>query len=348
MAYWRSFGLAIFAAVCLLSGTFSSAHAQSIFATEWSNGTVINLGGLPGSTRSEAYGINDAGQVVGFSVVNGVDYATEWSNGQIINLGGGIGYAINNAGQVVGIGPGGAAEWSNGQVINLGGAGAYAINRAGQVAGTSAESGGRATEWSNGSVIDLGGPGVAYGMNDAEQAVGVGVGHGGVASQATEWIDGNVIDLESLPGFQFGASANDINDAGQIVGASLLDQAYTEATEWIDGNVISLGPPGSDAEGINDNGQVVGSSPAAGFFIEATEWSGGNVIALGGLPGAQQTDARSINNLGQAVGYSLFFPTPPPPAPVPEPSTWAMMLLGFAGLGLVGYRQTRAAEPQAA
>ena len=31
---------------------------------------------------------------------------------------------------------------------------------------------------------------------------------------------------------------------------------------------------------------------------------------------------------------------------VPEPSTWAMMLLGFAGLGIVGYRQTRRARPQ--
>ena len=25
----------------------------------------------------------------------------------------------------------------------------------------------------------------------------------------------------------------------------------------------------------------------------------------------------------------------------PEPSTWAMMLLGFAGLGFAGYRKTR-------
>jgi PEP-CTERM motif len=34
---------------------------------------------------------------------------------------------------------------------------------------------------------------------------------------------------------------------------------------------------------------------------------------------------------------------------VPEPSTWAMMLLGFAGLGFAGYRQTTPkAEPQAA
>ena len=28
-------------------------------------------------------------------------------------------------------------------------------------------------------------------------------------------------------------------------------------------------------------------------------------------------------------------------SPVPEPSTWAMMLVGFAGLGFVGYRASR-------
>jgi hypothetical protein len=33
---------------------------------------------------------------------------------------------------------------------------------------------------------------------------------------------------------------------------------------------------------------------------------------------------------------------------VPEASTWAMLGLGFAGLGFVGYRQTRAAKPRAA
>ena len=81
----------------------------SYTATEWSNGSAINLGGLPGSTFSMAYGINNAGQVVGESDGPAPgDYATEWSSGSVINLGGLPGnyrssaFGINSAGQVVG------------------------------------------------------------------------------------------------------------------------------------------------------------------------------------------------------------------------------------------------------
>ena len=35
-------------------------------------------------------------------------------------------------------------------------------------------------------------------------------------------------------------------------------------------------------------------------------------------------------------------------AVIPEPSTWAMMLLGFAGLGFAGYRHARKARPASA
>jgi hypothetical protein len=35
-------------------------------------------------------------------------------------------------------------------------------------------------------------------------------------------------------------------------------------------------------------------------------------------------------------------------ATAPEPSTWAMMVLGFAGLGFAGYRRTRKAAAVAA
>jgi hypothetical protein len=35
------------------------------------------------------------------------------------------------------------------------------------------------------------------------------------------------------------------------------------------------------------------------------------------------------------LNVTTFTPTPV----VPEPSTWALMLLGFAGLGIAGYRR---------
>jgi probable HAF family extracellular repeat protein len=123
------------------------------YATEWSGGEVIHLaglpgdssfsyanaikrwqrhqpGGLPGFTFSLAYGVNNAGQVVGQSNVNGLPYATEWSGDSIINLGVLPGYtyssafAVNNSGQAVGesvlvdsaapLGIFSATEWSNG------------------------------------------------------------------------------------------------------------------------------------------------------------------------------------------------------------------------------------------
>jgi hypothetical protein len=41
-----------------------------------------------------------------------------------------------------------------------------------------------------------------------------------------------------------------------------------------------------------------------------------------------------------AGDYSIVY-GPGIQSSVPEPSTWAMMLLGFAGLGLAGYRNGR-------
>ncbi len=66
-------------------------------ATEWSGGSVIDLGGLPGSTASIASGINDAGQAVGYSSVGDVGYATEWSSGSVINLEGLPGSTVSSA-----------------------------------------------------------------------------------------------------------------------------------------------------------------------------------------------------------------------------------------------------------
>ena len=44
----------------------------------------------------------------------------------------------------------------------------------------------------------------------------------------------------------------------------------------------------------------------------------------------------------QIVGNELYNEVLGLPSPVPEPSTWAMMLLGFLGLGFAGYRRVKA------
>ena len=44
-------------------------------------------------------------------------------------------------------------------------------------------------------------------------------------------------------------------------------------------------------------------------------------------------------------GYSAYsiegVPAGPAAAAAPEPATWAMMLIGFAGIGYVGFRKTK-------
>lgn len=170
--------------------TYKGTAADDVTtAVKWSGGKIIALASLPGTTYSVANGINDSGQVVGDSIVGGIEYATEWSGGSVIHLeAGASANAINDAGQVVG-----------GSVI-----GGVVV----------------ATEWSGGgSVIDLGNlPGFTYGRVNAINDAGQVVGYSG-SETATEWSDGSIINLEGLPGYTF-SDAGGINDIGQVVGES--------------------------------------------------------------------------------------------------------------------------------
>jgi len=62
----------------------------------------------------------------------------------------------------------------------------------------------------------------------------------------------------------------------------------------------------------------------------------GGVIFLGFSQGSQGL----FGSTGTATGgWGIHAPLKI--TPIPEPSTWAMMLLGFAGLGFLGYRPAR-------
>jgi uncharacterized protein (TIGR03118 family) len=93
------------------------------------------------------------------------------------------------------------------------------------------------------------------------------------------------------------------------------------------------------------NGMINAYNATTGAFVGTIDGSDGNPLVIDGLWGL------TVGN-GSAMGGSLdtlFFTAGPNHESdglfgrlaVPEPSTWAMLLLGFAGLGFAAYRRTK-------
>ena len=141
------------------------------------------------------------------------------------------------------------------------------------------------------------------------------------------------------------SQATGVNDSGWVVG--FYQPTSTTFTGFLDksGVISSITFPGSvstQALGVNDLGEIVGDYTLAngnmfGFFDR-----GGSFSTIDPF-GSTAVTANGINDKGTIVGFygaadgnTIGFETT-----VPEPSTWAMMLLGFAGLGFLGYRKVR-------
>jgi len=297
-------------------------------------GEMQDLGLLGALPPSQAYGINSAGQVVGYSCKS----AFLWEEGtgmrDLGTLGGPDAYAydINDSGQVIGYSHNGAANHAflytdlngdgvtdPGEMQDLGDLGgtpskAYGINNLGQVAG-----------YSSTGAVDR-----AFLYEDLD--------NDGVADP------GEMQDLGTLGGLK--SRAYGVNDAGEVVGYSCIADGRKHAFFRGAGGMLDLDcndSPESGAESINASGDVVGYSLVAGQQ-HAFLWENGAMTDLNSLiapdSGWVLNYALDINDDGQIVGKGLlggetraFLLTPQ--APIPEPIS--MIFFGTGVVGVLGY-----------
>jgi probable HAF family extracellular repeat protein len=252
----------------------------------WEGGVMTDLGTL-GGNHSDGFAINEAGQVAGRAhiIPTWIHHAFLWEDGVMADLipgsNGSSANGINDAGQVVGFGAGGAFLWDNGVLTNLGsfggpGSSAADINNAGKVVGSAAT-----TE---------------------EGVLGCCLSH------AFVWQDGVMTDLGTLPGHdESGAAA--INSLGQVAGTSQLTvgnpddyDVFTKAFFHNGTTMINIGAPGnSSAADVNDAGQVVGRMSGGAFVWKNGVLTNLNTVIPAGS-GITLLEAYGINNAGQIVG----------------------------------------------
>lgn len=244
----------------------------------WENGTLTDIGTLGVGTSCQAHGINNEGQIVGWSrfETSSRKHGFVWHDGAMTDIGPeeGMSWAndINESGVIAGwIGTpsvGGACYWDSSGFHALGTLGgnfswAYGINDLGDVVGYSAKTswGFHAFLWHDGIMGDLnpttGVYAAAHAVNNKGQAVGY------VDSPYTNtaylWDNGQMTMLGNLGGHW--CEAYDINDSSQIVGYSQIPILNPHAVIWENGLTRDINPSGwtfSVAKAINDKGQIVG------------------------------------------------------------------------------------------
>ncbi len=226
----------------------SRANVHALF---FDSGKARDLGTL-GGKNSQAFGLNEGGQVVGTAqTVSGDKHAFVWNRGKMRDLG-----ALPNG------------KYSA----------AYGINKAGDIVGVSAFDAlnNHAVLWRRGKIFDLGvlpnGSGsFARAINDRGQIVGFGRIEDD--THAFFYENGKMNDLGTLG--KDPSNANSINSAGVIVGASAIKGGRRHACVWRDGKPLDLNlliTPGiwtlREAYTVNASGQVVclGANRAGALF----------------------------------------------------------------------------------
>jgi len=277
--------------------------------------SVTDLGGLGGASAA-AFSINDAGGIAGWAdTPQGITEGLVVAGGTLTAFASGSqAYGINDGGQVVGTQGTHGALWTATGMTDLGAnTTAMAINDSGQIAGGD----GHAILISGGSTEDLGTLGggswsAAYGLNNGGEVVGSSMLAYGHFEGFTWTAQTGMVALGALGGNDSHATA--VNAEGEVTGAAALSSGYEHAVLYTNGQALDLGSLGatnSYGYAINDKGVVVGYSDVAGSGeSHAFVYSGGMMIDLNSLiPGNSGwvlLAAYGINDAGQIVGSGLY------------------------------------------
>jgi len=272
--------------------------------------TVTDLGVLPGDTDSDAWAINNSGDVVGHSFAAGGT-----SGAPSVHV------FLYRSGRMARLGTPLRMPWW----------GAPAINDRGQEAGrfSASPKANHACLWAAGTQQDLGTlPGLpetyVAGLNDRGEIVGgAQAARDGAGKRPPEQVflfsGGHMTFLPPPPGYTK-MFAHGINDAGQVVvnpyggGLSQPFLYDTQTGKWT-ALALPTGARWGYASALNSQGQAAGSAWRFGgtFNTEpsahAVLWRGGVVIDLGTLPGAAGSGASALNGRGEVVGFAEYEPS---------------------------------------
>lgn len=300
---------------------FSPGDGFASHAFQWQNGTVTDLGTLPGGNSSQALWITSNGLIAGNSENGETDpllpgfpegRGVIWQDGQIIDLGtfGGnesMAAAVNSRGQVVG-----SALNTTPDPFSL-----IDLLYCGSSNGTQA----RAFLWQDGEKQDLGTLGtgndaLAFFVNEAGQVAGFAYTNS-TPNLTTGLPTFHPFLWDKKKGMQdlgsFGGTAvinlNGLNQRGQVVGSLTLPGDSTwHPFLWDGKSLMDLGTFGGDQDygnWINDAGEVVGQGAFPGDQeFHGFLWKNGRKTDLGLLPGDFFSDTSVINSRGQIVGIS--------------------------------------------
>jgi hypothetical protein len=149
--------------------------------------------------------------------------------------------------------------------------------------------------------------------------------------------------------------------SGPLISPTTFTASLFSATPWTSGKLDSY--LGISASPANPIGAYLPSTQAfqpsaTGFFVYSADIG---TVTLPSNAGASDSDLLTLNKGLLQGSYVVAFITEAPGSiqatansgaifetgstpPIPEPSTWALILLGFAGLGFAGYRKAHNAR----